>query len=116
LPFDKRVFIGEFGFYLKYVTPDQQHDLSIDVLQASLEWGAPFALIWQIYDTSADEGLFLIGPDGEPSELYQSLATYNERLTAWSDAFFAQNGRVLSEEEVRAQAIAILAEIEQAAS
>ncbi len=116
LPFEKRVFIGEFGFYLKYVTPEQQHDLSIDVLQASLEWGVPFALIWQMYDTSADEGLFLIGPDGEPTELYQSLATYNERLTAWSDAFFAQNGRVPSEEEVRAQAIAILAEIEQTAS
>ncbi|MES0811166.1 cellulose binding domain-containing protein [Roseibium sp. SCPC15] len=108
LPFDKRVFIGEFGFYLKYVTPEQQYDLTLEVFKAALEWGTPFALIWQIYDTAANEGLYLIGPDGEPTATALLMEDYNTQITAWFETFRQDHGRPPTSEETRIQALTIL--------
>jgi len=108
LPFENRVFLGEFGFYLTYVTPEQQYDLTISVLQAAVEWGVPFALVWQMYDTAANEGLYLIGPDGEPTAVHAALTDYNAALDDWYEAFRMANGRVPTEAEVRDQSLSIL--------
>ncbi|MTH96725.1 cellulose binding domain-containing protein, partial [Roseibium sp. RKSG952] len=109
LPFEKRVFIGEFGFYLKYVSAEQQYDLTLDVLEASVEWGVPFSLIWQMYDTSANEGLYLIGPDGTPTALSQMLTSYNDQLQAWDAGFRDLNARPPSASETREKSLEILA-------
>ncbi|MCR9139925.1 MAG: cellulose binding domain-containing protein [Alphaproteobacteria bacterium] len=108
LPFEKRVFIGEFGFYLQYVTPEQQYDLTLDVLKASVEWGVPFSLIWQMYDTAANEGLYLVGPDGQPTELHETLTGYNQLLSAWHQEFKTTAGRVPTEDEIREKSLSLL--------
>ncbi|MCV0428073.1 MAG: cellulose binding domain-containing protein [Roseibium sp.] len=108
LPFDKRVFIGEFGFYLKYMTPEQQYDLTLEVLKGAVEWGTPFALIWQMYDTAANEGLYLIGPDGRPTAIALLLEDYNQQMAAWFDTFRQSNGRSPTDEETRIQALNVL--------
>lgn len=53
----KGVFIGEFGFPLAVVkTQGAQVALSKSFIKASVEWGCPFILYWQIYENEANEG------------------------------------------------------------
>ena len=111
LPFENRVFLGEFGFYLAYVTPEQQYDLTIDVMQAAIGWGVPFALVWQMYDTPAYEQLYLIGPDGEPTAVYHAIANYDSRLEAWYEDYLLAEGQAPTDAALRTQALLILADL-----
>jgi hypothetical protein len=53
----KKVFIGEFGFPLAVVKTQQaQSRLSREFIGATLEWGCPFILYWQMYENEANEG------------------------------------------------------------
>ncbi|QDU63822.1 Chitinase C precursor [Planctomycetes bacterium Pan216] len=113
LPFDRRVFIGEFGFYLTDVTPDQRFELTIDVMRAAIDWGTPFVLNWQIYDTAANEGLYLIGPDGNPTRVHDLLVAYASDMNQWASAFAFQHGGEPTEGEIREQALTVLDELRE---
>ncbi|MFC2129471.1 hypothetical protein ACFLQX_01690, partial [Bacteroidota bacterium] len=46
----KRVFIGEYGFALKYSEGEQQQKiLSTAFLNSAISWGCPFVLYWAFY-------------------------------------------------------------------
>jgi hypothetical protein len=46
----KRVFIGEYGFALKYCEGEQQQKiLSRSFLKSAISWGCPFVLYWSFY-------------------------------------------------------------------
>jgi hypothetical protein len=58
----KRVFIGEFGPGLA-TEPTLARTTAAEVIRASLEWGCPFVLQWELYDNLTTMPLVLRGTE-----------------------------------------------------
>lgn len=93
LPFEQRVFIGEFGFPLYNLWQYQDKAAEQDrraraLLRTAITWGAPFSLYWQMYDNEyhADlggySGFWLIDDQGTEQPLFHTLQDYFADLRA----------------------------------
>jgi hypothetical protein len=91
-PWDKRVFIGEYGFRQFHrgsqkiaITAEQQAEFTRTAAAAALSWGCPFVLYWQMYDNESEEGgenpsgLALVDKDNQKQPAYFVHKRYYER-------------------------------------
>ncbi len=96
LPFEKRVFIGEFGFpngredkYNNYAEPQNQEDQDLwsrYAMKAAIEWGTPFALYWTFYgnehktvdgiDWNTQNGYWMIDNINRKQKIYYTYKHY----------------------------------------
>lgn len=126
LPFEKRVFIGEFGYPFGRgeawrndpETAEEQAARSLDFLRVSLEWGTPFALYWQFYDNeiSSDgsyNGFWMVDNEGVEQPIYEIYEEFYDQSDAWVQAFVETNGRNPTEEEFRSKSVAVLTEMRE---
>ena len=119
LPTEKRVFLGEYGWRLPRVgTAEEQERYSRDVALTALEWGAPFALYWEFYDNSLNNGnnygFWLIDDQDEKQPLYHTFANYYDASEAFLTGFSDAHGRLPTEAEYRDFATQALASVASA--
>ncbi|MEO9853877.1 MAG: fibronectin type III domain-containing protein [Reichenbachiella sp.] len=108
LPFNKRVFLGEYGYpngrndfenkgYKDPVNQQQQDEYSKNVMKVALEWGVPFALVWQMYDNEekwtdgTGNGFWVINDDNEKQDLYFTHVDYYQEMEDQVEAYMAAN-------------------------
>ncbi|WP_413662730.1 cellulose binding domain-containing protein [Microbulbifer sp. CNSA002] len=117
LPFEKRVFIGEYGYGESWFkdwgarSGEAQDMLSRNVIKTALQWGAPFILYWQMYDNEYDSwinefaGYWLIDKDGNKKEIYKTHQEYYKDARAFLDNYYMENSSLPSESEFRTYAL-----------
>ncbi|MCO1335792.1 cellulose-binding domain-containing protein [Microbulbifer sp. OS29] len=117
LPFEKRVFIGEYGYgesWFKNWGPrsgEAQDMLSRNVIKTSLAWGAPFILYWQMYGNEYDSwlkefvGYWLIDNKGIKKEIYQTHQDFYEDARRYLLNYQSSEGLLPPESEFRNYAL-----------
>jgi hypothetical protein len=122
-PWDKRVFIGEYGFRRFHrgsqkisVTEQQQAEFTRTAAAAALSWGCPFVLYWQMYDNESEEGganpsgLALIDKDNQKQPAYYVHQLYYERARDFLKRYNNNFDRNPTQAEFRAEAVKWLEE------
>ena len=115
----KGVFVGEFGFPLAVVkTQEAQVTLSKSFIQASVEWGCPFILYWQIYENEANEGengrgQGLIDNAGRKTLLHNFLREFLKESNAFVVKSEGQKEDLPTETEYRRFAVQLLSDRKQ---
>ncbi len=109
----KRVFIGEYGFPAIRHSPEQQDELSRQVMRAGIEWGCPFVLYWELYNNEVDEagrqrGFWMIDDQGVHQPVYRTHASYYESASRYVADFSQKHARLPTDEEFRAAALSFL--------
>ncbi|MFA0791093.1 cellulose binding domain-containing protein [Microbulbifer echini] len=117
LPFEKRVFIGEYGYGESWFkdwgtrSGEAQDMLSRNVIKTALEWGAPFILYWQMYGNEYDSwinefvGYWLIDNEGNKKEIYHTHENFFKDAKSYLSDYQAKQGTLPSESEFRAYAL-----------
>ncbi|CAH0537764.1 cellulose binding domain-containing protein [Vibrio marisflavi] len=120
VPFDKRVFIGEYGYAASWFLShgeqagETQALLTKGLMKVALKWGAPFVLYWQMYDNEWDgylqayRGFWLIDQNGVKQPSYYLHQQFLSQAKAWVKEFSQKNGRLPNAEEYRTEAIKII--------
>ncbi len=107
----KRVFIGEYGYPGTAYGEATQDNYSRMVMKASLEWGCPFVLYWEMYNNEVNpdntqKGYWLIDNRGVKQKVYHTHLDFLAAMKAWVNQFKTDNGRLPSREEFNAAAVA----------
>lgn len=94
----KRVFLGEYGFWLRKDgqienTPESQRTRSLTVIRAGLEWGCPFILYWQLYNNELDadgshRGFWMIDDQGVKQPVYE----LHRSIYEWARRWYGEHG------------------------
>ncbi len=109
----KRVFIGEYGFPLENATTPQKQDAYCrDVCQASLKWGCPFVLYWELYCNEKRDGkhrgFWLIDENNQKQPFYYTLQHYFTGMKQAVTQFEEEYGRQPTDEELRKKTVDVL--------
>ena len=112
LPFERRVFIGEYGYQanLKPITQQKQFNETKEIMQISLELNLPFALHWQMYNNEYDKKgdskqMSLINEQGEKRPLYYLHQKYYKEMNAFLKDYKEKNNDFPCSEEFRKEAL-----------
>lgn len=116
LPFNRRVFIGEYGYHAnkaKPLTVKQQFMKSRFVMQVALELDLPFSLIWQLYNNEySDDGISkemsMIDEAGQKRALYFLHQQFYAEMSQFIAKTCAEEGAVPDRESFRAKALEVL--------
>ena len=116
LPFERRVFIGEYGGHAFDDRPEtnfRQFDNVKDIMQISLEEDLPFALYWQLYNNEyredgASKNMSLINEKGEKRVMYYFHQNYYKEVNDYLKAYKAENKEYPSYAEFKVEALKIL--------
>lgn len=89
----RRVFIGEYGFWIRkdgevQNSPEQQNARSLAVIRAGLEWGCPFILYWQLYNNELDadgthRGFWMIDDQGVKQPIHETHRSFYAWARQW---------------------------------
>jgi hypothetical protein len=111
LPQGKRVWIGEYG------NPSANHDdktqnlRSIWTIKASLEWGTPFILYWEMYNneinsnTGEQVGYWLITDEGKKQPIWYTHNNFYKESQNFIKKHFKKNNALPSFDEFRKKAL-----------
>jgi hypothetical protein len=112
---EKRVFIGEYGFWTwkdgqVQNTPAQQNDKSLRVIRTALEWGCPFILYWQLYNNERDadgrhRGFWMIDDKGVRQPIFTTHQDYGLWVRGQVQAVRARTGQPPTSEDLRRSAL-----------
>jgi hypothetical protein len=108
--FDKRVFIGEYGFPLaRMETPEKQEQYSRAAACAALEWGCPFVLYWQMYcnenEGGKHRGFWLINSQGKKQPVYDAHRRFLSRARDFVTEFQETHGAPPTPDQFRQRAV-----------
>ncbi|AQQ70999.1 hypothetical protein SMSP2_01363 [Limihaloglobus sulfuriphilus] len=78
-PFEKAVFIGEYG-----TGTVSENVLAI---KAASNWGCPFILYWSIYATEPRFDFYFVGPDGSNTEQYDLHQQILSKINAQKEIY-----------------------------
>lgn len=112
----KRVFIGEYGVPTVHAgSPEKQDRYSRDVCVASLEWGCPFVMYWQVYcneiNKNKHRGYWLIDNKNKKQPFFYTLRNYHSEMKKYVADFKKKNGRAPTDAEIRKKAIEVLKKV-----
>jgi hypothetical protein len=120
LPFERRVFIGEYGYQANRKYPKslkKQFEETKEIMQISLELNLPFALHWQMYNNEYDKKtgrskeMSLISEAGKKRKLYYLHQNYYKKLNRYLKKYKAEYSVYPSSTEFNKQAIKVLKSI-----
>lgn len=118
IPFDSRVFIGEYGYQVgEKNTEEMQFAQTKELMLVSLELNLPFALHWELYNNeyTADgvsKGMSLISEAGKFKSVYYLHKNYYEQINAYLLQYKSKHGDYPGNDAFRKQAIATLQALE----
>lgn len=116
LPFERRVFIGEYGYHAKKSKPqtlDKQYRETKEIMQISLELNLPFALHWEMYNNEYDKNgnskeMSLINEQGEKRPLYYLHKNYFTELNNYLKTYKYKNQKYPNSTQFKNRAIEVL--------
>ncbi len=119
LPFDRRVFIGEYGFHAnkdKPLTVKEQYLDSRNVMQVAIELDLPFALIWELYNNEytpdgTSQEMSLIDESGHKRALYYLHQQFLSQMNAFVIDGCRQTGNPPTRQAFRAHALDVLGKL-----
>jgi hypothetical protein len=103
----RRVFIGEYGWggslsSLEQLPPTRRF------IRATLAWGVPFVLFWQIYNNEPDRAYWLIDAEGRFTPCYKLHARFLKDARQNIARFHQQHGRLPNDTEFADLAMPLL--------
>jgi hypothetical protein len=106
----KRVFIGEYGFPSKNIGAQVQNDRARMVMKATLKWGCPFVLYWEMYNNEVDNqgnqtGYWLIDDKAAKQPVYYTYSNFYDAMKKYVYAYNKQNGHLPSQTEYLENAV-----------
>ncbi len=118
LPWEKRVFIGEYGFRRFHrgtqkilLSAEEQAGLMQTAAATALSWGCPFVLYWQMYDNECEEGgadpsgFAMIDSNGRKQPLYYVHKKYYEHAYKYVSSYRRTMHRNPTHIEFRKEAV-----------
>jgi hypothetical protein len=111
LPAGKRVWIGEYGNPSIRHTAEMQNTRSIWTIKASLEWGTPFILYWEMYnneiqrDTGKQVGYWLINEKDEKQPIWYTHNSFYKESKNYIKNYISTNGMLPAFDEFRKEAV-----------
>lgn len=116
IPFQRRVFIGEYGYTIQKNTPQQQKERAHRVILAAVELDVPFVLYWQMYNNVyrpqlETKGFSLISEAGYKKPVYHLHADFYKKMNNYLKEYKAKNGIYPKHKEFKKEAIAVLNEL-----
>jgi hypothetical protein len=116
LPFNRRVFIGEYGYQAnlkKPITFDKQFKETKEIMRISLELNLPFALHWEMYNNEYDKKgnskeMSLINEQGEKRPLYYLHKNYYKALNTYLKGYKLKYNTYPKSAEFNKKAIEVL--------
>lgn len=97
LPEGKRVWIGEYGNPSMHHSDEMQNLRSIWTIKASLEWGTPFVLYWEMYnneikkETGEQVGFWLISDKGKKQPIWYTHNSFYKESKEFLKDYLAEN-------------------------
>jgi len=105
----KRVFIGEYGYPGRGISPQRQDEDSRRVMRAALQWGCPFVLYWELYNNEVDarghKGFWLIDDKGVKQPIYFTHQNFYRWARQYVADFRRKSGRVPNQDEFGKEAV-----------
>ena len=116
LPFERRVFLGEYGYHASKKKPasfQRQFDETKEIMLISMELNIPFALHWQMYNNEYDKKgnskqMSLINEEGEKRPLYFLHQNYYRAMNDFLETYKNQNNQYPKQKIFNQKAIEIL--------
>ena len=116
LPFNRRVFIGEYGYHANISNPssfDKQFNETKEIMQISLELNLPFALHWQMYNNEYDDKgnskqMSLINEQGRKVPLYYLHQNFYKKMNEYLLEYKKKTKTYPSQEVFNTKALEVL--------
>lgn len=112
IPFERRVFIGEYGYGIRQNSYQEQSDKTKRVMRAALELNLPFVLHWEMYNNEyhngVTKGMSLISEKGEKKPVYHLHADYYQAMNDYLKKYKSNNGEYPSQKDFNEEAIKAL--------
>ncbi|GGK27422.1 hypothetical protein GCM10007962_22070 [Yeosuana aromativorans] len=111
LPKGKRVWIGEYGNPSINYSDKVQNLRSIWTIKASLEWGTPFVLYWEMYNNEIEQktgeqvGYWLIDDKGKKQPIWYTHNSFYNESKDFLENYFQKTGELPSFDVFRKEAI-----------
>lgn len=111
LPDGKRVWIGEYGSPSKHHSDEMQNLRSIWTIKASLDWGTPFILYWELYnneivsETGEHVGYWLINHEGVKQPIWHTHHSFYQESKSFVENYISKNGKSPSFDFFRKEAL-----------
>jgi hypothetical protein len=111
LPQGKRVWIGEYGNPSANYDDQMQNLRSIWTIKASLEWGTPFILYWEMYNneinnnTGKQVGYWLITDEGKKQPIWYTHNNFYKESQNFVKKHLKKNNALPSFDEFRKNAL-----------
>lgn len=103
----KRVFIGEYGWGGS-LSGREQEEPTRNYLRRVLEWGAPYALYWQLYNNEPGKRYWLVNSEGERVPCWHLHHRLLNAARLELGRFQETRGRLPQEEEFLARVLPLL--------
>lgn len=101
--YERKVFIGEYDAYADYhvsgyASPEQQVVNTWAVIQAAIEWGAPFVLFWEFYNNESERlihggGFWLIDQHNVRQPVWHLHHEILASARTWREGYRARHQR-----------------------
>ena len=95
-PYGRKVFIGEYGAATSGVatpyTAAQQSQLAAGTIKGAANWGAPFALYWEMYDNE-NKGFWLINSSNQKQPAYDKHSEFLGKVNTLKNLYRFWLGR-----------------------
>jgi hypothetical protein len=116
LPFNRRVFIGEYGYQANLNKPktfQKQFDETKEIMQIALALNLPFALHWEMYNNEYDQNgnskqMSLINEQGKKMPLYYLHQNYYKKMNAYLKDYKSNYKTYPGNDEFKNKAIEVL--------
>ncbi|HBK83684.1 MAG TPA: hypothetical protein DDZ41_08830 [Flavobacterium sp.] len=111
LPPGKRVWIGEYGSPSMGHSDEMQNLRSIWTIKASLEWGTPFVLYWEMYNNEIKEGTgeqvgyWLITDKGVKQPIWHTHHNFYKESKVFLQKYLDENNQLPSFDVFRKNAL-----------
>ena len=116
LPFERRVFLGEYGYHANSNKPktfDKQFRETVEIMRIALETNIPFALHWQMYNNEYEKNgnskqMSLINEQGEKRPLYYLHQNYYKKMNSYLKEYKSVNHKYPTQSDFRIEALKTL--------
>lgn len=115
LPFNRRVFLGEYGYHANIKNPKsftKQFNETKEIMKITMELDLPFALHWQMFNNEYKDGvskqMSLISEEGERRPLYFFHQQYYIAMNGFLKDYKQKNGSYPDTKTFNAKALEVL--------
>lgn len=116
IPFERRVFVGEYGYGIISNSLEDQSEMTKQVMMAALELNLPFALHWEMYNNEYTEngkskGMSLVSEAGVKKPTYYLHSKYYKQMNAYLIKYKKKHKKYPNSATFNAKAVEVLKDL-----